>query len=59
MDKNAENTYTNLKEYVYTYIRINRKITMAKNQLIADTVDKYSAYLINGFPLFDIFDVIL
>ncbi|WP_257788222.1 IS110 family RNA-guided transposase [Ferroplasma acidiphilum] len=36
MDKNTENTYTNLKEYVYTYIRINRKITMAKNQLIVD-----------------------
>ena len=25
MDKNTENTYTNLKEYVYTYIRINKK----------------------------------
>ena len=36
MEKNTENTYTNLKEYVYTYIRINRKITMAKNQLIRD-----------------------
>ena len=33
MDKN---TYSNLKEYVYTYIRINRKITMIKNQLIRD-----------------------
>ena len=36
MEKNTENTYTNLKEYVYTYVRINRKITMAKNQLIRD-----------------------
>jgi transposase len=36
MEKNNENTYTNLKEYVYTYVRINRKITMAKNQLIRD-----------------------
>ena len=33
MDKN---TYSNLKEYVYTYIRINKKITMIKNQLIRD-----------------------
>ena len=30
MKKNTENTYTNLREYVYTYIRINRKITMEK-----------------------------
>ena len=36
IDKNTENTYTNLKEYVYTHVRINRKITMAKNQLIRD-----------------------
>ena len=36
MEKNTENTYTNLKEYVYTYVRINRKIAMAKNQLIRD-----------------------
>ena len=36
MDKNTENIYTNLKEYVYTYVRINRKITMIKNQLIRD-----------------------
>ncbi len=36
MKKNNENTYTNLKEYVYTYIRINKKITMTKNQLIVD-----------------------
>jgi len=36
MKKNTENTYTNLREYVYTYMRINRKITMAKNQLIVD-----------------------
>ena len=31
-----KNTYSNLKEYVYTYIRINKKITIAKNQLITD-----------------------
>ena len=36
MEKDTENTYTNLKEYVYTYVRINRKIAMAKNQLIRD-----------------------
>ena len=36
MEKNTENTYTNLKEYVYTYVRINKKITIAKNQLITD-----------------------
>ena len=36
MEKNNENTYTNLKEYTYTYLRLNRKITMAKNQLIRD-----------------------
>jgi transposase len=36
MEKNTENTYTNLKEYVYTYVRINKKIAMAKNQLIRD-----------------------
>ena len=36
MEKDTENTYTNLREYVYTYVRINRKIAMAKNQLIRD-----------------------
>jgi len=39
MDQNTENTedkYTDLKEYVYTYLRINKKITMVKNHLIRD-----------------------
>ena len=36
MDKNTENTYTNPREYVYIYIRINRKIAIIKNQLIRD-----------------------
>jgi len=36
MEKDTENIYTNLREYVYTYIRINKKITIAKNQLITD-----------------------
>ena len=31
MDKNTENTYTNPREYVYIYIRINRKIAIIKN----------------------------
>ena len=34
--KNFNLIYTNLREYVYTYIRINKKITIAKNQLITD-----------------------
>ena len=36
MEKNNENTYISLREYVYTYVRINRKIAMSKNQLIRD-----------------------
>ena len=36
MKKNTENTYTNLREYGYAYVRINRKIAMTKNQLIRD-----------------------
>ena len=36
MEEAPENIYTNLKEYVYTYVRINKKITIAKNQLITD-----------------------
>ena len=36
MEKNTGNTYSNLREYVYTHVRINKKITMAKNQLIRD-----------------------
>ena len=31
-----ENQYDNLKEYINTYIRISRKITAVKNQLIRD-----------------------
>jgi len=36
VDKNAEDAYTDPKEYIYTYLRINRKITMVNNQLIRD-----------------------
>ncbi len=36
MNEDNENKYKDLKEYVYTYLRINKKITMVKNQLIRD-----------------------